>query len=141
MSDISKPAAMRSKLSLEKHQIGLCLLVGALLWFVAAMMLQILGPMGIYEGSSRVILYVLIIPGTVPFLLIGFRVAKLEAHQYFVGTALMDMAAMLLDGVALAWFPALYGGEAELVAGAGAAILWGAAVALGLAFFMNRTEP
>ncbi len=140
MSDISKLAALRGNLPLERRQIGLSLLVGAVLWFVAAMMLQILGPMGIYEGSSRAILYVLIIPGTVPFLLIGFRFARLETHQYFIGTALMDLAAMLLDGIALAWFPALYGGTPTLVAGAGAAILWGAGVALGLAFFMNCTE-
>lgn len=139
MSDISKPAAALGNLPLERRQVGLSLLVGAVLWFVAAMMLLILGPMGIYEGSSRVILYALIIPGTVPFLLIGFRIARLEIHQYFIGTALMDLAAMLLDGVALAWFPALYGGTPELVAGAGAAILWGAGVALALAFFMNRT--
>lgn len=138
MSTMSKPLTAHGNLPLERHKVGLSLLVGAVLWFVAAMMLQILGPMGIYDGFSRVLLYGLIIPGTVPFLLIGFRIAQLESHQYFIGTALMDLAAMLLDGVALAWFPALYGGTPELVAGAGAVILWGAGVALGLAFFLNR---
>lgn len=131
-------AVTETRLPISQKQFVLSIVVGAVLWFVAALMLQVMGPMGIYEGPSRFILYALIIPGTVPFLLVGFRIAGLAGHQRFVGVSVMLMAAMLLDGIALAWFPALYGGTPALVAGAGGTILWGAGVAALLGYLMNK---
>ncbi len=132
------PPAPAGRIGLRSGQIVACLIVGAVLWFIAALMLRYMGPMGAYEGSSRAILYALIVPGTIPFLMAGFRIAHLGAAHRFVGTGVMLMAAMLLDGIALAWFPGLYGHTPDLVAGAGGTILWGAGIALVLGFFMNK---
>lgn len=130
--------AQNPRLPINQKQFALSLIVGAVLWFIAALMLQLMGPMGVYDGISRFILYALIVPGTVPFLIIGFRIAGLADHQRFIGVSVMLMAAMLLDGIALAWFPALYGDTAELIAGAGGTILWGAGVAAFLGYLMNK---
>ena len=115
-----------------------CALLGVLLWFVAAMLLNWLGPMGIYEGAARVWLYGLIIPGTAPFIWLIVKIAGLARNQIGLGAAFATMAAILCDGIALAWFPALYGGETALVAGAGAVILWGGGVAMALGWAFNR---
>jgi len=127
-------------LPFSRRQTGLLIILGAILWLVAALILKALAPSGIYEGSAQIILYALIVPGTVPFLLASLKVASIERPSSFAAVALMTMSAMLLDGIALAWFPFLYGGDVAYVAGAGAAILWGAGVGLVLALFVNRAS-
>ena len=121
-------------------QFALLLTLGAILWFVAALMLKAFAPMGVYEGGARAVLYALIVPGTVPFLFLSLRIAKVDRRDYFVAYSIMTMSAMFLDGVALAWFPTLYGGTAEYVAGAGGTILWGAAVGMALALILNKRK-
>ena len=116
---------------------------GAALWFIAAVLLRMLGPMGVYEGFARVLLYALIIPGTLPFILLIVKLTRVARDQIALACAVMTASAALLDGIALAWFPALYGDDVAHVAGAGATILWGAGVALALGFFLNKAgqEP
>lgn len=129
-----------ARLPLNASQIVTMAIFGAVLWLLAALTLRYLGPMGIYEGTSRAVLYALIVPGTVPFVLLARRLGGLASHQIGIAYAVGTTSAMLLDGLALAWFPALYGGTPELVAGAGAAILWGAGVGQLIAFLFNRTS-
>ncbi|MEM7728843.1 MAG: hypothetical protein AAF311_06160 [Pseudomonadota bacterium] len=119
--------------------IALCVL-GIVLFLIAAILLRIVGPMGAYEGWGRIALYGLTIPGTLPFLLIIRKVLKLRNSQMAVAGAIMTMTATLADGIALAWFPQLYGGTTELIAGAGGAILWGAGVGLTLGFLLNKND-
>lgn len=129
---------MNARIGLEGRQFGVCVFLGALLWLVAALLLRWLGPQGVYDGTARLWLYLLIVPGTFPFLLMVERLAGLARHQLFAGVAVVTMAAMFLDGVALAWFPGLYGAGTALHAGAGGTILWGAAVGLALALWRAR---
>ncbi|KPF73721.1 hypothetical protein IP88_08660 [alpha proteobacterium AAP81b] len=102
-------------------------ILGVILWYVAALLLAWLAPMGVLSGSARVWTYLLIFPGTLPFVLLMWRATGVARGQLGLAMAIGTTAAMFCDGVALAWFPGLYGGEAN-VAAAGAAILWGAAV-------------
>lgn len=114
------------------------ILIGAVLWFGAAMLLRILGPMGIYEGRARVWLYLLVIPGTWPFVPLTRRLASLAPGQIAIGLATATATATLIDGVALAWLPWIYGETIELIAGAGAVILWGAGVGLVLGLVLDK---
>ncbi|MEO1101185.1 MAG: hypothetical protein AAFW65_05005 [Pseudomonadota bacterium] len=129
-----------TRLPLSASQIVTMAIFGAVLWLLAAFTLRYLGPMGVYEGMSRAVLYALIVPGTVPFVLLARRIGGLASNQIGIAYAVGTTSAMLLDGLALAWFPALYGGTPDLVAGAGAAILWGAGVGQLIAFLFNRTS-
>lgn len=129
-----------TRLPLSTSQIVTMAIFGAVVWFVAGMALGYLGPMGIYEGTNRAVLYALIVPGTVPFVMLARRIGGLASNQIAIAYAVATTVAMLLDGLALAWFPALYGGTPEMVAGAGATILWGAGVGQLLAFLFNRTS-
>jgi hypothetical protein len=119
--DSMKPA---SRLPFNPSQTLILAGFGALLWF---------------EGSLRALLYALIIPGTWPFILVAEKLARLGRDQIALGVAVVTAAAALLDGIALAWFPSLYGADPSLVTASGAAILWGVGVGLVLGFFRNQT--
>ncbi len=119
-------------------QITMLAIFGAVLWFGAANTLRIIGPMGALQGYGRVILYIAIIPGTYPFVLLAKKMIKLASDQIAIGYTVATATATLLDGMVLAWFPALYGSSAEQVAASGAAILWGVGVGLVLALMVSR---
>lgn len=104
---------------------------GAVLWFGAAMLLRTLVPMGALTAEWRMITYGLIIPGTFPFVWLAQRITGAALPAVAVATA----AATLLDGVALGWFPTLYGTDPLAAA---AAILWGGGVGLALAWLIDR---
>jgi hypothetical protein len=122
---------------LTVRQLWITGAIGAALWLAAALLLNVLGPRGIYEGSNRVVLYLLVIPGTWPVLPMMAKLAGLAKTQLGLGMAFGTAVATLLDGLALAWWPALYGGP-DYVAGAGAVILWGAGVGMMYGFWTAR---
>lgn len=123
---------------MTRRQMIACFVLGVVLWFVAAMLLKVLGPMGIHDGNARFLLYALIIPGTVPFVFLIRWMAGLSRAQTGLGAAFTTASALVLDGIAVAWFPALYGAADSLVLGASAAILWGGGVAILLGFLFSR---
>ncbi|WP_421791323.1 hypothetical protein [Hyphobacterium sp.] len=129
---------LAANLGLSGRQFWLSVLMGVILWFVAAMLLRILGPMGIYDGMARIILYAAIVPGTLPFVILFQKITGLTRQTLAMGFSVGTAAAMICDGAALAWYPQLYGATVELHAGAGGTILWGAGVGLFLAYAMNK---
>jgi len=115
---------------LTGRQLAVLALLGAVLWLAAALLLRALAPLGIHQGMAQAILYAAIVPGTWPFVLLLIRAPGLHRSQALTGVAVALAVALLLDGLALAWMPSLYGTTPEDLAGAGAAILWGAGVFL-----------
>jgi hypothetical protein len=95
-------------------QIAILVVYGFVLWFAAALLVRTIGPMGLLEGSWGILIFLLVIPVTA--------------------------TALLLDGVAHAWFPRIYGTDLELIVQGAAAIFWGAGVGLFLAFIMNKVR-
>jgi type IV secretory pathway TrbD component len=131
---------LAANLDLSQRQFLISVLMGIILWFVAAMVLRFMGPLGIYDGIARIILYVAIIPGTLPFVFLFQKVAGLTRQTLAIGFSVGTAAAIVCDGLALAWYPQLYGATVELHAGAGGTILWGGGVGLFLAFAMARAD-
>ena len=125
---------------LTAKQIIILALYGVVLWFLAAMLVRTLGPMGALDGFGRVITYALVIPGTVPAILIGRVLAKLSRDQTAISLIVITATALLLDGVAHAWFPSLYGTDPALIVKGAAVIFWGAGVGLVLGLIMNGPE-
>jgi hypothetical protein len=125
---------------LTQRQIIILALYGAALWFIAAMLVRTIGPMGALDGHALLITYALVIPGTVPAIWIGRMLAKLSRDQVAIGIMVVTTAALLLDGVAHGWFPSIYGDDPVLIVKGAAAIFWGAGVGLVLGMIMNRPE-
>ena len=116
------------------------IIIGAVLWFAAAALLRTIGPNGAFEGNWHILLYALTIPATVPFVWMVQKLVRLADNQVAIGYSLATASALLLDGIAVAWFPSLYGSDLPQVTNSAAAILWGAGVGMILAFMMNK-EP
>lgn len=85
-----------------------------------------------------ILLYLLVIPGTWPFVPLTVRVAGIATDQTAIGLTIVTATATLLDGIPLAWLPWIYGNTVALVAAAGAVILWGAGVGLVLGLLHNK---
>ncbi|HIG23996.1 MAG TPA: hypothetical protein EYG02_00700 [Henriciella marina] len=124
----------------SRQQLIRIVVVGLSVWLAGALLLRWLGPMGVYDGSARIVLYALIIPGTLPIILLLPVLAGIKRSQIAAAAAFATATAILMDGLALAWFSGLYGETIAQHAGAGAAILWGGAVAIFLGFFLNRDQ-
>lgn len=131
----SIPAARTAHEGMSAAQYAIVIALGALLWFLAALLIRALQPFGALEPGNAPLTYLLTIPGTLPFVLLIQRLARLRREQAVPAMALATATATLLDGVALRFSPALYGAD---TAGAGAVILWGAGVGLMLAFAVAR---
>jgi hypothetical protein len=121
-------------LNFTARQMIVLTLLGIAFWFAGAMILRMAEPMGAYQGTGRAVLYAAIAIGTVPFVPLTRMIAGLRPGQIAAGVAWVTASAMACDGLALPLVPALYGDTA----GAGAAILWGAAMAVFLGFAFDR---
>ena len=121
------PSISRWPSGLSGRDVGALVALGIALWFIAAMTCKLVASYGLYEGSGMLLLYILVIPGIAPFVWVSLKLTKIRRDQYFAGVAVMTMAAMLFDGIALTWLPVLYGSAVTDTAAAGAIILWGAA--------------
>lgn len=119
-------------------QLAVLMATGVALWFGAALLLRWLAAAGWLEGGARALVYALVVPGTIPFVMITRALARLRADQMALGVALVTATALLLDGIAVAQFPALYGATDARVLASSAAVLWGAGVAIMLGFAWNR---
>jgi hypothetical protein len=123
---------------LSSGQIVVLVVYGVILWFAAAMLVRTLGPMGALDGKWAMLTYLLVIPGTVPVILAARQLAKLSSGQTLTGIAVVTATALLLDGIAHAWCPSIYGTDDALIVKGAAAIFWGAGVGLILTFIMDK---
>ncbi|MEO1014099.1 MAG: hypothetical protein AAFX08_02810 [Pseudomonadota bacterium] len=105
-------------------RIGLFLAIGAVFWFLAALMVRFAGPMAFDVGLRHLFLYAACAPlGFVSTWAIA-RITATPLNAMVGPMVIMITIATFLDGAALVWAPALYGGAA-IAAHGGAAILWG----------------
>jgi hypothetical protein len=134
------PDIITNRIGLTNRQTLLLVIIGAALWFLAAIILRVVAPMGALDGPARAVTYALVIPGTLPFIYLTRMLVNLRVDQLFTGVAVVTTTALLIDGLVVAWFPGVYGGSLPQVTHCAAAILWGAGVGLTLAFILNK-EP
>lgn len=132
------PNASVNRIGLTISQTILLIGIGTALWLLAAIILRFIAPMGALEGTARLITYALVIPGTVPFVILTKMIVRLLPHQLFTGVAVATTTALLIDGVVIAWVPAVYGDELRQVTNCAAIILWGAGVGMALAFLLSK---
>jgi hypothetical protein len=119
---------------LTAGQVAILVALGAIFWFSAALIARNVGS---FLVESPVLAFALAWPGLWASILLTRRVASLAAPQVAGGAALATGVAALLDGIALTWFPALYGAHPFA---ASAWILWGAGAGLVVAVLISQRE-
>ena len=93
-----------TNISLSPKQIMIVAIIGAILWFCAAMLMRAVVKMEFYEGMAVAIVYALTIPGTIPFVILVRRLAGLHQDQIAIGYTVATAIALMLDGAAFALF-------------------------------------
>jgi hypothetical protein len=120
-------------------QIRLALL-GALFWFLAAQMVRVGTPLGLFDGRALALTYLAALPLSWGFLQIGRAVGQLTPRTIVRGVALMVATATLLDGLALALLPTLYGTSTPHILAGAAWILWGVGVGTAMALMVQHRD-
>lgn len=126
------------------NKITLSILLGVLFWYLAALFIKYYGSFFSTDQNPYLpVLYVLAIPVSWEFIQTAKLVERLADSEVFDSVVVMTMTATLCDGIAITWFPALYGTPPQsyqhLALGA-ALILWSAGCGLVLGFIMKPKE-
>lgn len=120
------------------RKIMLFALIGIFLWFVAAIWLREWAPAFYDLGAGHLIAFALA-TFTAPLFVWGMAKATATPLDAMVApTGIAIVAATLLDGIALTWFPAFYAGQGPHLAHTGAQLLWGVGCAMLSALIFAR---
>ncbi|WP_108811728.1 hypothetical protein [Sphingorhabdus sp. Alg231-15] len=114
-------------------------LIGAILWFIAAMIIQFFPDMFL-GGTTGMILFLISIPGTWITVYLMMKVTGLQREHIFSATCVGAVTAMFLDGVAITWLPQLYGGTGDHLANGAAWLLFGVALFMTCAAIIGRQK-
>lgn len=112
--------------------------LGTVYWLLAALVVRWTAAGWVGSTVATIVVFGLIVVVTYPALFIGMRVARVDRAAASFAAIVMTMAALLLDGIALTWFPALYGTDPKVVLGGAAAIMFGAGAALLIGLVVQR---
>jgi hypothetical protein len=122
----------------NEKPINLTLFVslGAIFWFEGVLFIRFLGGHLFVEGNPWLLgWFVASIPLSWVLVKIGATIGQVEGEKLLAATALMTLAAVLLDGIGLTWFQSWYGlvepGQLLLAA---AWLLWGAGLGLAIGY-------
>jgi hypothetical protein len=124
--------------SLTIKQWLFCLAYGLGLAIGAMFLVRTLGPVGYLTGVPLAIAYAVLIPVTLPAVLLTQKVMGPFKDQVMLGVAVISAIALLVPGIGIGFFPALYGDKPEHVIGAAGFLLWGGGVGLVLGLFLGK---
>ena len=117
---------------LTTRQVIVLLIIGVVYWFGGAMAVRLGAPLGIFGPMASLATFVAAFPVAWGGVWLAAKLAQLRTEQVVPGISVGTIGATCCDGIALTWFPSLYGAEVELVLYGAAWILWGVA-----AFFVT----
>lgn len=131
----------RNGVNLGQKKTILSVILGAVFWFAAAMIIRFCGESVFTEGNNyRILAFILLFPLSYVFILITQKVADLQSNELLNSVAIVTMTAMFLDGIALTWFRGLYSDKYEVSHYGAAFILFGVGVGLLLSYLMNKEK-
>ena len=115
---------------LTRGQILGLLALAISFWASGVGLIRLISSLELWGGTGSAIIFVLSIPVAWLCIVSVRRLVGLAPAQVLTGTALITAVVTLLDGVALTWWPALYGFPSLLAA---AWLLWFAGAVMGVA--------
>lgn len=116
----------------NKKITSLSIVIGIVLWYIAAFTVQQLGD-SVFNGNDTNILLMMLssIPSTFVFLWLIKQIVKKSYSQLFETVVILTTTATLLDGVAMTYFRELFYDTSYAISLRGAAwILWGVGMGL-----------
>jgi hypothetical protein len=125
----------------KNARITILLLLGFVLWLLATLYIHFV-PRAFTSPLHGAIGFIIALPiGWLSIRLVR-RCACLDRSELVAGSALVAAVAMMIDGLALRFFPWVYSGEPEVLRPASAWLLWGYGVSLAIALWLARDpEP
>lgn len=123
---------------MDAKKAGLLAALGILFWLLAALFIRLTGDK-IFRKGSRLLAPLYVLSGPVPYLLVktGTVAANVEREDVVDSAAIMSLAALLMDGVALTWFKDLYGEEFQNTHYGAAWLSYGVGVCFLVAFVLR----
>ncbi len=114
--------------------MGMMAALGAVFWFGFAMFVRVLEPFGLLQGGARAVMFVIAVPIVLVMIPGARAVLRYPAERMTEIIGIITAFAILLDGLAFGFFPAIYGSDpAHQIAGAGL-ILWGGGLGILVAY-------
>ncbi len=118
-------------------RVTILVAVGLGLWLLATLYIHFL-PQAFTSPIHSALGFVTALPlGWLSIRLIR-RCARLAPSQLVAGTALVGAVAMMIDGLALRFFPSVYATDLAVYRPASAWLLWGYGVSLAIALWLGR---
>ncbi len=115
--------------------------LGVLFWLTGVLFIRFAGTIFFAEGSVWLVgLYLLTVPVVWVMIDSVSLIGKLSRLQTLMAIVIFNFTATLLDAVAIAWLPSIYGLPAPAQPLAAAWLLWFVGVSLYLSLMMARSE-
>jgi hypothetical protein len=122
---------------LSAAQTLLFLGLGLLFWFVAALFIRFVGASVFVTGSPwLLVIFLAGLPMAWGLVRLSAVLGRIDGPALFPAVTLLSVVGLLLDGVAITWFPALYGLPAESLVLAAAWLLGGVGVLITVAYWL-----
>lgn len=109
------------------------------LWVAAALYIRLM-PEALTSPLWGAVGFVTTFPLAWASVLLTRRVGSLTSGQFLAGVAIVGGIAMMIDGIALRWYPTVYGSDPTMYRFAAAWLLWGYGVSLGIAVIMDASQ-
>src|ERR1700735_5679474 len=105
-------------------RIAILLILGLGLWLLATLYIHFV-PAAFTSPLHSSLGFLTALPIGWLSIRLVWRCARLDRSQLVAGTALVGAVAMMIDGLALRFFPQVYSGAPEVFRPASAWLLWG----------------
>jgi hypothetical protein len=127
---------------MSRNQFGLFVVLGVAFWLSAALFVRFTGASVFGEGSALLpVLYAFSFVFVFAFLFVARLVSGVGLREMLLPAVVMTSTALLLDGIAVAWFSGLYGDDPGVVMRGAAWILWGAGLGQFIALALQQRAP
>jgi len=120
---------------LNLAQVGRLVALSLVMWLAAALYIELL-PGALTDPIRGAVGFAVSLPVGWLSVVLTQYVGKLVPRQLLSGVGLVGGLAMMLDGAALRWFPAVYGSDPTAIRLGAAWLLWGYGVSLSIAVGM-----
>ena len=120
---------------LNPYQIVVCVALAVVYWALAVLGIR-LDHAAIAPGLRGDLTFITSIAASWLCVWLVCRLAKLKPHQILAGTLVVLGDAMMIDAVALRWFPFVYGVDDHLARTGSAWLLWGYGISAWIALLI-----